>query len=340
VNNNFIDETPTAETCWRSIILLGKNTASYKFALGKALLELNLSKTSIELDELALPFAKNICKHLNKSEKQITTKPGQFLKKCISYNNKEINDAELKEITIRLGFQNVIDAFHTVTNSSLPIRFFNDQRRKNNSITLTDEFYKLCQNKNSSNLAHEVESRWNLWETAISINISPKLIEINASDDLETLYSNDNLKRIDITSSRNAISGYQKGRCFYCGCRISLDSNDKNFCDIDHFFPHMLKKFNIKGLDQVWNLVLACKECNRGANGKLERIPDKSLLEKLHNRNNYFIESHHPLRQTIMNQTGMTLKERINFLQDKFKQSVKVNPTSKWLPKTNHKEDE
>ena len=89
VNNNFIDETPTAETCWRSIILLGKNTASYKFALGKALLELNLPKTSIELDELALPFAKNICKHLNKSEKQITTKPGQFLKKCISYNNED-----------------------------------------------------------------------------------------------------------------------------------------------------------------------------------------------------------------------------------------------------------
>ena len=57
MNVNFIDEDPTAETCWRSIILLGKNTASYKFALGKALLEINLSKTIIELDELALPFA-------------------------------------------------------------------------------------------------------------------------------------------------------------------------------------------------------------------------------------------------------------------------------------------
>ena len=49
VNNNFIDETPTAETCWRSIILLWKNTASYKFELGKALLELNFSKKNTEL---------------------------------------------------------------------------------------------------------------------------------------------------------------------------------------------------------------------------------------------------------------------------------------------------
>ncbi len=37
---NFIDIQPTLENYWRSIILSGRNVASYKFALGKSLLEL------------------------------------------------------------------------------------------------------------------------------------------------------------------------------------------------------------------------------------------------------------------------------------------------------------
>ena len=54
---NFIDHNPSLETYWRSIILLGKNVASYKFSLAKTLLEIPKQKTEITLDELALPFA-------------------------------------------------------------------------------------------------------------------------------------------------------------------------------------------------------------------------------------------------------------------------------------------
>ena len=38
--NSFLDKTPTLDTYWRSIILLGKNVASYKFALAKTLLDI------------------------------------------------------------------------------------------------------------------------------------------------------------------------------------------------------------------------------------------------------------------------------------------------------------
>ena len=38
--NTYVDPNATIETHWRSIVLLGKNTASYKFALAKTLLEL------------------------------------------------------------------------------------------------------------------------------------------------------------------------------------------------------------------------------------------------------------------------------------------------------------
>ena len=68
----FVDKNPTLETSWRSIILLGRNVASYKFALAKALLEIDSKNSEIELEKLATPFARNICEHLENSEKQIT----------------------------------------------------------------------------------------------------------------------------------------------------------------------------------------------------------------------------------------------------------------------------
>ena len=60
----FVDKNPSLDTSWRSIILLGRNVASYKFALAKSLLEIDPSSTEIEIEKIALPFVKNICEHL------------------------------------------------------------------------------------------------------------------------------------------------------------------------------------------------------------------------------------------------------------------------------------
>ena len=61
---NFVDKNPSLSTYWRSVILLGRNTASYKFALAKSLLENGSGQDSISIDELALVFAQNIAGHL------------------------------------------------------------------------------------------------------------------------------------------------------------------------------------------------------------------------------------------------------------------------------------
>ena len=37
----FFENDPTLQSYWRSIILYGRNVASYKFALAKALIDLN-----------------------------------------------------------------------------------------------------------------------------------------------------------------------------------------------------------------------------------------------------------------------------------------------------------
>ena len=63
------------ESQWRALILFGKNTATYKFAFAKSLLELvEKETTKITLKELAVPFSRNITEHLKKSDKQGSSK--------------------------------------------------------------------------------------------------------------------------------------------------------------------------------------------------------------------------------------------------------------------------
>ena len=52
---------PTLESQWRALILFGKNSATYKFAFAKSLLELaNKETTTISLNDLAEPFSRHI----------------------------------------------------------------------------------------------------------------------------------------------------------------------------------------------------------------------------------------------------------------------------------------
>jgi len=303
---------------------MGLNSASYKFALAKALLNYEASDDSvIRLEDLATPFAKNICEHLRLSEKQNTRGSGTFIDSLKKYNNGEITDEELVAVTTRQGFVNVIDAFHVVGPKDTPIRFFLDERQTGNGIRLTDDFGHLKESIQCDNLGTEVEARWRLVETAWNLNISTNLLTVSHDLDGETLFVTDrSRRRINVTSSRGALNGYQKGKCFYCRADISLDHGSSVTGDVDHFFPHRLKATEVvPNIDGVWNLVLACQRCNRGENGKFDLIPELKYLERLNVRNNYLISSHHPLRETLMSQTGSTIKGRQQFLNDCYRKA-------------------
>ena len=135
---------------------------------------------------------------------------------------------------------------------------------------------------------------------------------------------------------RGALDGYQKGHCFYCYARINAEeaTAEVPLCDVDHFLPHVLGRVMPQAnLDGVWNLVLACPDCNRGDGGKFSRIPAKKYLERLHRRNEYLITSHHPLRETIIAQTGASPKERWEFLSRVYAAAEAALPGAKWETK-------
>lgn len=312
----FHDVTPTLDTRWRAIVLFGRNVASYKFALAHSLLHLKPGSPELcRLEDLAVPFSQAVCEHLQLSDKQATSGSSRYLDACRAFNKGELTKDALTAKTVQLGFNNVIDAFHVVSGGEVGVRFFLDERQANGGIRLTDDFWKLRELLQAGSLGDEVQSRWRLVETAWAMGMTPRLIEADTASG-ELFVSGP--RRVAITSSRGALNGYQKGRCFYCFREVALDAGPEMLPDVDHFFPWKLGQAGHRGLDGVWNLVLACRDCNRGKGGKSDRLPSLQLLKRLHVRNSYLIDSHHPLRETLIAQTGRAEADRKSFLQSQW----------------------
>ena len=59
---------------------------------------------------------------------KITSRSSKFLTACTQFNAGEISRHDLIAITVRQGFNNVIDAFHNVNQGEIEKRFFVDER--------------------------------------------------------------------------------------------------------------------------------------------------------------------------------------------------------------------
>jgi len=325
---------PSLESQWRAIILFGKNSATYKFAFAKALLSLiEKEKTKVTLDELAIPFADSIVEHIKKSNKQGSSSSSKFLEGCRSFVNEKISKDELYNLTEKYGFTNVVDAFQNVNGGVIPNTFYEKNYISGKKeIVVTDNLLKIKELFQFRNLEQEVEARWNLVETAWNLQINPNLLEVKHDEDESLFFLESNImRRINITSVRDSLNGYQKGKCFYSYKDISINRNDNNICEVDHFLPHINKLSHSKNganINGVWNLVLADSYINLN---KKAKIPEKRFLERLFYRNEFYIESKHPLAETIINQTGSTKKNRRRFLETQYNlalsQSIQV-----WQP--------
>ena len=326
---------PSIESQWRALILFGKNSATYKFAFAKALLEvIENQKSSVTIEELSKPFADSIVQHLKFNDKQGNSKSSSFLNKCRDFRDGKITEEELYWQTKKLGFVNVVDAFQNIHGDVILKKFYEVNPSNKKELIITDNLLEIKELFQYKNFNQEVEARWRLVETAWDLNIKAKLLEVQYDEDNSMLFINrkDIMRRIDITSSRDALNGYQKGKCFYSFQDISINPNDKNLCHVDHFFPHVniLNHYQDNAnLNGVWNLVLADKKVNAN---KLARIPHEKYLLRLFNRNEFYIESKHPLAETIVNQTGNTKDKRARFLQNQYRIALENSSQVRWKP--------
>jgi hypothetical protein len=165
--STFLEVQPTTANQWRALVLFGRNVATYKFALGHALLQLKQQGSDlVTLDELAMPYAEAICKHLKLAPRQGTSSASQFLDGCRAFNTGERTADQLQALTVQLGFNNVIGAFHRIGRTDVATRFFIDERAESKGIRLTDALFTLRGSHGGADLALENQARWRLVETA------------------------------------------------------------------------------------------------------------------------------------------------------------------------------
>ena len=334
MTTKFQINDPSIESQWRALILFGKNSATYKFAFAKSLLGLiEEQKTKISLADLAIPFADSIVAHIKTNDKQGNSSSSKFLEGCRNYIAGTISQEQLYSLTEKYGFVNVVDAFQNINGGTIPDKFYEkDYKKGKKDIIVTDNLLKIKELFQYKNLEQEVEARWNLVETAWNLQINPNLLEVKY-DEAKSLFfiESEVMRRIDVTSVRDSLNGYQKGKCFYSFQDISINKNDTNTCAVDHFLPHVNKVEHAKlgaNINGVWNLVLSDSAINLD---KKARIPEKKFLERLFNRNEFYIESKHPLAETIVNQTGQTKDLRRRFLEENYNLALSLS-IQKWKP--------
>ena len=326
----FTEERPSLDSHWRALILFGRNVASYKFALGRSLLELGGEERElVTLDELAVPFSRHLCRHIAVADRQATSQGSKFLDACRAYNAGTITDDELTSTTARLGFKNVIDAFHVLDGTEVSDRFFLDERRSNGGIRITERLHTLIDESGPTPLADETESRWSLVEAAWELNLPRQLLTVSYDPELQALRATDR-RRAPITSARGALNGYQKGACFYCFGPISTVSASLDLGQVDHVFAWSIgPTVGAAPVDGVWNLVIACRRCN-GWHEKSNRPPHLRYVERLHKRNEFLIASQHPLRPTLIAQTGESIAERAATLKRAYNEVTVGGARAAW----------
>ena len=333
---NFTTKEVSPIATLRTILLFGRNVSTYKFALADSLLK-SPASSQLTYTDLRENFIKSLYQHYIKNPHQyqsgsntITNAFDQF-----SVDNDWDKVIPIAEKNI---YNNVFDAFHNVGGSTIQNKltlFEHDKRNK--QLILTDNMHQLLECKDAvKQLSKENQSRWAVVEEAWKNKLSPNFL---IYDQDKNIYSvSEGQKRVNLRSAVNVLISYQHGRCFYCNKHMNVNakSNEHDFPDVDHVIP--FSAFN-KGIlstnynsNGIWNLVVACKDCNRGSNGKFHTPPDKLYFEKLIDRNILFTQEHkHSLKNTILMSLGATNHMQIRQKMSNFK--TYLNLVTGWKPK-------
>jgi hypothetical protein len=284
--------------------LSGSQTSSYKSVLLKAIFynlkihnfQVKNGITLISLNKIADYFFKfNFIIYKQFNLRQLTNR--NFRVKIYKIIDEQFADApgikvpkQIPEIIrkkiIKLLFRNPIfllrkDAY-----------FYDFYDKEYNLIELKidiekeKEFNKLLREKNidkneilsigiPQNIINFIKTQKTLLEAAVIANLMIFLEKINNVPNLTQkimIVDGDYQAERNIPDSDKVILyKFQEQKCFYCGKNMGA------FPEADHFIP-----FNYLFDSKIWNIVGACRECNRK---KSNFLVEKPYLKKIKNRN-------------------------------------------------------
>ena len=288
------DITLNDKDYWRLLTLYGLNTSTYKIALANCLINFTeKDKTSVTMHELATEFFDLYLNRLNQNNNmpQLNhdTRTTVMEQAVMKYKNGILTYGDTIDYVAKNAFNDVIPRFHVMDRKPIEHSFY---QKTKSGIVLTDSVFNVFQEEDREELKQELDSRWSLLESAFSI----KRENAQLINDLKQFYLLRGYERTDITYMQDMLYGYQEGRCFYCGEKLT------GTIHVDHVIPRAYLYH-----DEPWNLVLSHSICNMS---KSDALPDKKYIVKLINRNELLIKSNHPLSKGIIASLGKTSTER------------------------------
>jgi hypothetical protein len=301
---------PTSIDYWRALILYGKNSSTYKMGLGRCLLQYSLeNRDTISLDELTQDFLTLYQKRCESGKPQLGISGRKTYVEheidALKYTDKKLEDS-LEIIKKNALYDMVLKRFNVLNNQAVKHPFYSI---KNSSyIVLNENLLELGSSKQQHNaLLEELLSRWDLLEHAFETIHSIEEIDVDAY--LKHIIKKE--QRTNLTQLKSTLSGYQQNRCFYCGEALYDEA-------VDHVIPYSALLHN-----ELWNLVLAHKICNEC---KSDYIPPKHFIENLIQRNEFFIASSHPIKDTLIKELGKNPNQRRLKIESEYAYAKKIKP--------------
>jgi 5-methylcytosine-specific restriction endonuclease McrA len=299
----------TPQDCWRGIIFLGLNTATYKLALANCLIQfVEHGQTSVTMNELSASFFDLYLARLQAGAKPQLILPHRLtvMERIVEQYRSQRIDRDGAVLRVKNeAFGDVIPRFHTVDNVPVPTQFYIQTPA---GLTVTDDAFAVLIGANGEQLRADIDTRWSLLEAAFEIRRENFQLE----NDIRMFYLNKGYERTNITHLRPALNGYQNNLCFYCGLPMQPDE-----VDVDHVIPRQLIYH-----DEVWNLVLAHTFCNMQ---KSDLPPSMYYIEQLVYRNEFLIASNHPLKDKIIQQLGATPGVRRQVIQRVYSDALRIS---------------
>lgn len=274
---------------WKALILYGLNQATYKIALGKALLSLSAQGYNrVPWDVLAMEFFELYRGRLDVNDplpQQATPGRQTTMERIVAgFQLRKDIDTAVGAVQAD-AFDDVIPRFHNLAGlESIQGKFYRFEFGR--TLELTDELH-MVREQQADALHAELDARWGLLEGAFLIAAGDQRL----ANDVRTIYLSGAHKRKTLTGNIRFLQGYQGNACFYCGLEMRHED-----IDVDHVLPRQVLQH-----DEIWNLVLAHRACNLR---KLDNLVGEHFMLKLISRNENIMGSNHPWKKRISDMLG------------------------------------
>ena len=316
--SNFYSTAPTPHAAWRTILLLGNNTRTYKFALGHALLECASSgKASVTLEDLARSYSLEIAKHDEHPQGSGVDEqsPTDFLailerERAATLDAGQPTDA-LVDAAVRTMPGMVMQKFHNVPTGFVRDFEFYKLEKVNGiqAVHFSDQLMQVASSPALTVLNDELSARWEVVQASFSPDIRGTFqyqgLVVSADreflEHVRVVQGSNVGRRRAISKTRPSLTGFQEGLCFHCKQTLLGAARTPH---VDHVIArayverNFLKSDFWRGvdIDGVWNLVVSHAHCNIE---KRDKPPTAKMLQDLRERNDLAIRSNVPISQTI-----------------------------------------